>query len=406
MVKAATAPDLQTAALLSLIRSALWQSTEPTLPTVDWEALERQAQTQGVLWLVYLGAKRVAGVPPRYLSAWRAAMHCAVLGNQCVNDAQNRLLAWLQEQKIPAVILKGTGCARYYPWPEARPLGDIDVLIRPRDLERVDRYLRGQGFAPSEQAHGFHVGYLGSMAEVEVHYAASTLPDSPGGAVAAAETERFLEDRQWVHMGEMTFPVPSESHQALMLLLHMERHMLVTGIGLRQLCDWAVFVSNSPQGHWQDTLPMLRRCGLLTYAQVLTRVCVEELGLDPEKAPWCREVPGELFRQMLTEILRSGSLGAGNSGGSGNLFTQRSTLGQKAPGLSGGVLGKLTEISYERWPFTRRWKQLLPLFWGYLSLRYVLRTALSPRKTLRGVLSVSNKQRKLYRALKLYQAEK
>ncbi|MCB7187645.1 nucleotidyltransferase family protein, partial [Anaerostipes caccae] len=63
-----------------------------------------------------------------------------------------------------------------------------------------------------------------------------------------------------------------------MLLLHKLEHITSSGLGLRQLCDWAVFVHRdmTPE-RWEDLLPKLSRFGLLHFARVITRICVEDL---------------------------------------------------------------------------------------------------------------------------------
>ena len=46
---------------------------------------------------------------------------------------------------VRAAILKGTSCSRYYPFPEARPLGDIDVLVDRECVNAVGEYLESRG---------------------------------------------------------------------------------------------------------------------------------------------------------------------------------------------------------------------------------------------------------------------
>ena len=123
-------PDKSQNVLLMLIRNALWRSTE-ALPDADWDVVEKYAQDQGVLWIVYLGAKALKQsncslqlISKERLKNWRSALYTSAFYNDQINGVQMHLIQWMAENKVRAAILKGTSCSRYYPFPEARPLGD------------------------------------------------------------------------------------------------------------------------------------------------------------------------------------------------------------------------------------------------------------------------------------------
>ena len=45
---------------------------------------------------------------------------------------------------------------------------------------------------------------------------------------------------------ELSFPVrvPSDFHHGLVMLLHLSSHLMGAGIGIRHLCDWALFLNS------------------------------------------------------------------------------------------------------------------------------------------------------------------
>lgn len=185
-------------------------------------------------------------------------------------------------------------------------------------MDAVGAYLTEGGYTPAQHEHDFHIGYYGKDAVIEVHYAGTDVPLSGGGKNVSEEMNHFLDATQSATVGDMTFLVLSDAYQALMLLLHMERHMIASGIGFRQLCDWAVFTQNSPAEHWQNgTLEFLEKFGLRTYAEVITKVCVDYLGLNDERVSWCRNVSSKLSEAMLHEVFRGGTMGAADQEGTG-----------------------------------------------------------------------------------------
>lgn len=405
-------PDKSQNVLLMLIRSALWRSTE-ALPDADWDVVEKYAQDQGVLWIAYLGAKALKQsscslqmIPKERLKNWRSALYTGTFYNDQINGVQMHLIQWMAENKVRAAILKGTSCSRYYPFPEARPLGDIDVLVDRECVNAVGEYLESRGYTKSQHEHEFHVGYYGTEATVEVHYAGTSIPNSAGGRAVAEEMAHFLDDTQMACIGKMTFPVLSDAHQALMLLLHMERHMVDSGIGLRQLCDWTVFVNGTVGVTWKkDILELLNRCGLLVYAKVLTKACVLFLGLDATKVEWCLDTDDELARAMMEDVFRGGSMGAADTEGMGSLFTDRAHMGDGRQTRLKGLSGRLTRLANQHFPYTQRYKILLPVFWIYIPMRYLVRSlaGLRPKKRIFAVYREADQRQKLFKALRLYE---
>lgn len=391
-------------ALLAILRNALWGEAEE-LPEADWEAVGRLAKQQGVQWMLYPGAKPCSTVPADRLQLWRGMLFSSMVQNERLNAVQNQLFTWLSERKIRAAVLKGTSCSAFYPNPEARTLGDIDILIDEENMETVGRYLQEQGYAAPDYDHDFHARYCAGAIVIEVHHAATEIPEGPGGKRVAEEMSKFLDECRAEKAGELTFPTLSDRHQALMLLLHMERHMLKGGIGLRQLCDWCMFVNGSDSAHWDTTLELLNRCGLTTYAKVITKTCVQHLGLAPERAVWCMDVDDSLADAMLEDLLRGGNFGAAQQETMSNLFTDRNQLSTGSSGRVRGLLSTLSKLAYFHWPWTKKYKIILPVFWVYIPLRYWVRSLLGLRekKNVLQVMGTSDRRQKLYQALHLYE---
>lgn len=82
-----------------------------------------------------------------------AAMHRALRGLQLEHELRG-LLARFDEESIPSILLKGPAvAARYYPRPELRPYGDIDLLVRDADEERTHELLEARGFELTGGGH-------------------------------------------------------------------------------------------------------------------------------------------------------------------------------------------------------------------------------------------------------------
>ena len=395
-------------ALLQLMRCSLWGEKTQLSGELDWEALAAMAWDQGVTSFAYDGARQSgAQIPEPLLKKWNEKMLQGVLNNARLMKAQDELLGWLDRVQIPAAVLKGSSNSRNYPQPDLRVLGDIDILVNRESLEQVQAILEEQGYQLHEVDPGYHISFQKGRICVEVHYDVTEFPNSPGGRLMAEYAAGFLEDRKTGVVGEYSFPMLSESNQALTLLLHMIRHMFGSCIGLRQLYDWAMFIANADRKEWETaTMPILEKCGILRYAQVATRTCVCYLGLSPEGLEWCSDTGEELCLAFIRDVFRGGSLGEADKDGMGSLFTNSVEMGTaQAPWKA--LVDRLNQAAYRHVPCARQCKILLPALWVYVPVRYLTLAALGrrPQKSVRKVVASAKQRRELYDMLKLYEIE-
>lgn len=392
-------------AVLALLRRSLWGESPDIPEKVNWETLHRIAKEQAVISYMYDGARAAqAAVPARILEQWKQVLLRGVAKNERLLKAQDDLIAWFSQAGIPCVILKGSSVAQYYPQPDLRILGDIDILVKKADVERASAILEQQGYAYHEHEHGFHLSYNRPGAYVELHYHVTSLPENSGGKIAGEVIDGFLEDIRQGAVGSHHFPVLSEANQGLTLILHMIRHMFLGGIGLRQLADWAVYVANNDLS---GVLPVLERCGVLLYAKVATKVCVQYLGLSGQDLSWCEDVEEDLCREFLGDIFRGGNMGTADTESLGSWFTDE-RIGSSGKSSLAVLLTRLTHLSYQRFPFTRKYKVLLPFFWVFLPVRYWVRSLLGlrPKKPVSKVVATARQRRELYDMLKMFEVKK
>lgn len=190
-----------------------------------------------------------------------------------------------------------------------------------------------------------------------------------------------------------------------MLLMHKERHVIAGGIGLRQLCDWAVYLNN--QNICDVLLNMCTECGLLTFVRVVTKACVRYLGLHCESVNWCGDADDALTDALMEDIFRSGNLGKADQEKDSSLFTGRAMLNNHGQNALVGLILNLNRIANDHFPITIRCKWLLPVFWLYLPLRYIVRSlfGLRKKKNIFRALKQSNKRYELHKSLHLYEVK-
>ena len=202
--------------LLSLVRSALWDFEPDTgalsgLNRQDWMQILDQARRQTVTGLVYLALEKYPIKVPEDLP-----MELVRRANQIVNRnvrmraVESSALALFQG--LHPVIMKGSVCAARYPSPQMREAGDIDLYFSPEE------YPLALGRIPVPYSVNSDEGVHFTMEKrvVEIH-------------------SRYYD----LHTSKVPEPATPEG-ELLMLAAHIFKHAAGPGVGLRQICDFAL----------------------------------------------------------------------------------------------------------------------------------------------------------------------
>ena len=398
--------SLEQQTLLALCRASLWGEAVTVPEGVNWQELEPMAQQQAVIAFAYDGAM-AAGVPvpAELLAKWKKHTMVSALKGHKLLQEQTRLIRALQAERIPVAVLKGTSAAAAYPKPNLRMLGDIDLLVEREILPKTQEVLENLGYSLVEAEHDFHVAFGRDGISVEVHFKVTQLPDSPCGRAAEEVTAGFLQDICTGSLSGQAFPMLSAPNQALSLVLHKVRHLIDSGIGLRQLLDWAAYLTGAEEQELvETTLPMLERCGLKQFTLCATRVCTDYLGLPERYAPWCREAAAEDAAALMEEIFLGGNMGRAGTQRINGLAANNQHLGEGDPGGK-AMVAKACQAAYSHFPWAEKCKIALPFLWLFMAVRYAVRAMLGlrPKKTVAGVLNAAKQQQSLYQKLRLFE---
>ena len=330
--------------LLGLLRRALFgKPFSFAEEDLGWAALFKEAKAQSVQLLLYdyLTAAERAAIPPEIEELWRLNALQTLQRNVALVYEQERILQAFLDEYIDCSVLKGSACAKNYPKPELRCAGDIDLLVAEENIESAQRLLEDRGYVVKSEKCPWHVAMYQGHTTVELHFEPAGLPEGEVGK----ELRLFFR----------TLPKLDVCQEAVALLLHKLNHIRNGGLGLRQLCDWALFVKEQIDADvWKVLEPQLRKFGLLRFAKVVTRLCVDYLGLDSEYAPWCMDAERDVALALLEDILRTGNFGCKENRYGQHLFTD---------GGPGGRLKSMWRVGIRtcqaHWPVCKRYPLLL-----------------------------------------------
>lgn len=291
--------------LLSLISSALF-STEVEILSKDWQSIYREAYTQAVLPLAFSVAKPY--MPENQLEKWKKASNHTMASNMNISYEHTELNDLMLTNGIPYVILKGVASSSYYPNPIIRTFGDVDFFIYNKDWKKVEKALKKIGFRAKKDNGDIHIGYYRGKSTWEMHYSINGIPGGNVGNVIRDYLSDIIKTAVDYDEGNGMIRIPDTFHHGLVLLLHTASHLTSEGIGLRHLCDWAVFEASLSNEVFRELFESkLQACGLWRFAQLLTLVSIRYLHA-PERI-WAGEAEESLLEEIIVDILSGGNFG-------------------------------------------------------------------------------------------------
>lgn len=207
------------------------------VPTdAEWMRVFRFAKEQAVVGVMFSGVERLPKecLPPKsLLLKWIGLVECIRKQNIVVDGAVEKLL----DSGFPdchKVLLKGQAVSRYYPRPELRQSGDIDIWCVRRGMTMKDsrRFMAREALAlvPDAGIQPHHTDWLEvDGVHVELHFTPTTVYNLIDNVAVQTYFERNLQ-RCVGHR----LPVDVDF---VFQLMHIRRHLISEGVGLRQVID-------------------------------------------------------------------------------------------------------------------------------------------------------------------------
>lgn len=299
---------------------------ESELPeSIDWEAVVSLAKRHVVLGIIVDSVQYLPEDlrPQPDISAKMGRFALGLIRtNMILDNTLARLVEFLRQHGINGVVLKGQGVARYYRMPQMRQSGDIDFYVgrgqygRAVDLclanladdrERFDE--EWKAIHAGEQ----HFDFKMCGVVVELHRLASRM-------FSPVLNKRFQDwavgqlehstDRRTVAIGNTEVTLPSYDFDAIYIFYHAWRHCVDGGIGLRQVCDWAMIfhahAADIDAARLKDTIG---RLGLTKAWKLFACIAVGRLGVSPDKMPLYDPAFLAKSGKLLGRIIDGGNFG-------------------------------------------------------------------------------------------------
>lgn len=275
-----------------LLRSAIWD-TVPMLPRTvsneEWCEIYAIAKEQTVSGIML---DAIAKLPEEQKPDMKLRLQWIMLQkvieaqNKKMNSALASLVSELGKESLEPFLLKGQGVAQNYSTPSHRICGDIDIYFTSQDFEKAISYFSSGGYeleGDPDDAHS-ETEYKGF--KVEIHKKCATFYTKK----IQKRYNEIIDDlltaeKLYTEIDGCRIALLPPMANALQLLSHMLRHIIFSGLGLRQVCDWVLFVYKHQQNIDKELfIRYAKELQLWETYKVITAIATTYLGLPNEWA--------------------------------------------------------------------------------------------------------------------------
>lgn len=273
----------------------------PENDVLDWEKLADYAAEQALPGLVYIQTrdffKEHPDAAPNIAERLHKGFHSDVYLYANRKAELNKIARLCPD--VPLVLMKGSVVQDYYPVPELRSMGDVDITIHTVDRQKTDTVMLVEGYRKMVDNHAVWT-YNKDLIEFEIH-------DHMFYEYLANDVDyRRYFDRVWEHVclleGTKNIYVPEENFHFLFLITHLAKHVTNNGMGFRAFVD-LVFMTQKAGDRmdWQWIQSELEKLKLLEFVKTCFAFCqrwfdvqmpIESAALDTD---FYAEVTAKMF---------------------------------------------------------------------------------------------------------------
>lgn len=269
--------------LVTLCRSYLNEEKITVDTTVDFEklyALSNRHNLSAVVFSVLNTSVNKDEIASSALSRFESDFLESFVRYKVQGDIAKEVDSVLTENKIPHILFKGAVLRELYPIPETRVMGDVDVLINPKDRDKAKAALKDNGFN-NDRANGPVYNYSKNGVVVEVHTSIIN------GKAGRGDTESAFADA--MSHGEFNgfSGTLEDNYHFAYLIAHIAHHFMFYGAGIKLILDLAVMLKKCSINQ-DKVFKILDKAELTDFAKVILTVCYkwfgcgEDFGTDTE----------------------------------------------------------------------------------------------------------------------------
>ena len=285
----------------------------------EWMVLYDESERQAVTGILLHGIERLKAnkdgtdytdlLPQELLLQWIGISEQIRQGNLLLTKRCKQLQRKVSEFGYHSSILKGQGVALYYDEPlrDFRQAGDIDIYVS-CGLKGAMEIAHQLGVEePRWDYKHLHLDVFEDT-EVEMHYRVEVLLN----LYKNRRLQKWFDtNKEQLFVEREGLITPTVSFNLFYILLHIYRHFLYEGVGMRQLMDYYFVLKNLNDNHNDNSvvvaLDAVQKFGMVRFAKGLMWVMLEALGMPRDWMLWAPDKKEGEY--ILSQVMQGGNFG-------------------------------------------------------------------------------------------------
>ncbi len=268
-------------------KGAFCYAKEQAIVGVLWSAIERLPKEQYPDRKIILQWWQISETIKRY--------------SLKIEDAGNCAVSFFRENGFACEILKGMSVARYYPEPYLRTCGDVDIWL---DGGRNKIYDFARAFDPDGMLYGVNYHHIHLHLLEDVHLEVHIYPSYLSSPLRNHRLHQFFK----LYPPTIAASMPPLAFDRVFILLHCYQHMIVRGVGLRQIMDYYfVLKQGTSEEEKREAVYWIRKLGMWRFARGI--MWVLQHTFEMPSAYLLMEPNEKEGRFIMQEVLLTGNMG-------------------------------------------------------------------------------------------------
>lgn len=298
-----------------LLRIGLWGEGKliltSNLTLEDWTTIRKYANNHTVEGIIYDSFIFLEEhqLPPQSLRLkWAVRMDQIERHNEKMNQIIAEQFTLFSDQGIRPILQKGQGVASYYRNPRHRISGDIDWCFEGDGYAKARHFLK-KNHPSFQDTAGFSLDYTWKGIHIEHHKQTFDFRNPLKKNYLKNLLLDYQSQQKSILINDVPIPLLAPELQLLQVNIHILKHLITYGIGLRQFCDSArLYYSMSSQLDNNSLAQIYKTTGILKWIHLLHKLLVDYLGYPKEMLPF--PYPEHIdITWMVDEVWYSGNFG-------------------------------------------------------------------------------------------------
>lgn len=347
--------------VLTLLSKALNNEQIEELP--HWNETLEELKNHTVFCLPYKNIVESNLLKSEELKEYKRLCFQNIAHSYQLLHAQTQMLVLFKNADIPLVILKGAAAAMYYPHPEYRTMGDIDIIVKPEDFNKAYELLKkNYSLVQDLDRDPRHVGFKGREGFViELHKYFTYGERTKEKILLDQMIYEGIDQCEYHSINEHTFPCLPPLINGLVLLNHILEHFNNGGVGYRQIIDFYEYIKHI--NDIEEFLKYSEKVNLCKFAEVCIQICIDYFGFAYHDLDCDKDIEQYIFQSITSD---------GNFGRKCiDSDTKRSEAVIKKYTHPLHVFKQLQEDGRVHWKASEKYIVLRPFAWIYQIIYYI-----------------------------------